>query len=165
MRTTTYRAPDKHRGYTGGEIAAILSRHDPEATLVVRVGWKGQPQQLVVTECDRPLVERSPHLAEREDLVTRCETPPPGNIEARLQGSLDATDDEEWLREQLRERGVPVHVVEAVARRGMYMDHELGRAELAAHGIDLAVIDEVAHKYRELVRRRDSARKLDGGTR
>lgn len=124
MRTTTYRAPDKTRGYRGGEIAAILSKHDPEATLVVRVGWKGQPQQLTVTEPDAPLVE--PRRTAEQHRAEWCETPAPelpesarGTVQdtLTLNAIAEATRAEELVREELANEGIDVDAVERAARR------------------------------------------------
>ena len=124
MRTTTYRAPDKRQGYTGGEVAAILYRHAPNATLIVRVGWKGQPQQLIVTEPDQALGYEQlteQRQAEIDRFIDSCETPPqlPPNVQDMLtvQEIARATEAEELVREELRAEGVDVHAVERAARR------------------------------------------------
>ena len=122
MRTTTYRAPDKSRGYTGGEIAAILSRHYPGANVIARVGWKGQVQQLVVNEPDvEPYDEQAGRdsFAEYEAGCKIGPPPLPDTVQDML--TLDAiaraTEAEELVREELRAEGIDVAAVERAARR------------------------------------------------
>lgn len=137
MRTTTYRAPDKRRGYRAGEIAGILSRHYPESTVVVRVGWAGQPQQLIVTEPDLNVVTDEQVAAEVDAFNRRaadheagCKIPPPlpPNVQDMLtvQEIARATAAEELVREELLAEGVDVAAVERAARRAH--DRGLGGA-------------------------------------
>lgn len=172
MRTTTYRAPDKTRGYTGGEISAILSRHHPAATVVARVGWRGQVQQLIVTEPD-PDPLTAPRRAEVDAFM--CETPAPeyGGAPvddlAALQGSLDATADEEWLRDELIRRGCDVAAIEDVARIVQRhetvadpYDRQQQRQLLVDAGVDLNIVDDVTRALQYRVEHRRVARAVRG---
>lgn len=192
MRTTTYTAPDKRRGYTAGELAGLLAQHPLTARVKVRPGWSGQVQVVIVEEDETDDYERQSealgayarHADRLAEYGDRCKLPPPDlptglgpNLQRRidglpeydrLQGSLDATADEEWLRDRLVAAGVHVADVEQVARDAQRREDDdpcawpHARADLAAAGIDLAVIDEVAAQYAARVAARNSHR--SGGT-